>query len=150
MVINLGCGYDVLPWQCHVRSAAASADALFVDVDYPDLMRKKRAVVLQTPALRDLTGPDATVSESEEDPVLLRSERYCQLACDLRELQKFRETLESIVSLKDAQVLFVAEVSITYMDTQSADALIHWASSIGQGEWLLAKFCIASSRQTHC
>lgn len=97
-------------------------------------MLKKRAVVLQTPELRDLIGPDAVVSESKGDPVLLKSERYCQLACDLRELQTFRETLESLVSLENAQVLFVAEVSITYMDTQSTDSLIHWASSIGQGE----------------
>jgi tRNA wybutosine-synthesizing protein 4 len=124
---------DVLPWQCHVRSEAAAAHALFVDVDYPDLMRKKRAMVLQTPELRDLIGPDAVISESEKDPILLRSARYCQLACDLRELQAFRECLESLVPLEEAQVLFVAEVSVTYMDTQSADSLIHWASSIGQG-----------------
>lgn len=97
-------------------------------------MRKKQAVVLQTPELRDLIGPDAVISESDDNPVLLKSERYCQLACDLRELQAFREAIESLVPLENAQVLFVAEVSITYMDTQSTDSLIHWASSIGQGE----------------
>lgn len=124
---------DVLPWQCYVRSEAAAAGALFVDVDYPDLMRKKRAMVLQTSELRDLLGSEAVISESDKDPILLRSDRYCQLACDLRELQAFRECLESLVDLADAQVLFVAEVSVTYMDTHSADSLIHWASSIGQG-----------------
>lgn len=98
-------------------------------------MRKKQAVVLQTPELRELIGPDAVISESDDNPVLLKSERYCQLACDLRELQAFREAIESLVPLENAQVLFVAEVSITYMDTQSTDSLIHWASSIGQGEW---------------
>lgn len=97
-------------------------------------MRKKLAVVLRTPELRDLIGPDAVISEPEKDHVLLKSDKYCQLACDLRELQTFRETLETLVSLDDAQVLFVAEVSITYMDTQSTDSLIRWASSIGQGK----------------
>ena len=124
---------DVLPWQCHVRYPQISEDALFVDIDYPDLMRKKRAIVLQTPQLRDLLGTDVTISEDDNDPVLLKSAKYCQLACDLRELEALRRTLESILFLKDAEVLFVAEVSITYMDTASADALIKWGSGIGQG-----------------
>jgi tRNA wybutosine-synthesizing protein 4 len=117
-----------------VRYPQVSEDALFVDIDYPDLMRKKRAIVLQTPELRDLLGADVTISENDKDPILLRSSKYCQLACDLRELEHLRQTLDSILRLEDAQVLFVAEVSITYMDTVSADALIQWASGIGKGE----------------
>ena len=125
---------DVLPWQCHVRYPQISENALFVDIDYPDLMRKKRAIVLQTPQLRDLLGADVTINENDKDPVLLKSSKYCQLACDLRELDTLRRTLDSIQLLEDAEVLFVAEVSITYMDTPSADALIGWASCIGKGK----------------
>ncbi|KAI6781992.1 uncharacterized protein J7T54_003411 [Emericellopsis cladophorae] len=109
-----------------------SDGSLFVDIDYPHLMRKKRAIVLQTPQLRDLLGTGVTISKDDNDPVLLESAKYCQLACDLRELEALRRTLDSILLLKDAEVLFVAEVSITYMDTASADALIKWASGIGQ------------------
>jgi tRNA wybutosine-synthesizing protein 4 len=124
---------DVLPWQCHSRYGAACHNVLFVDVDYPDLMRKKREIVLQTPQLRELLGSEVTTSESDNDPILLKSDKYCQLACDLRELEAFRRVLDSLVPLAEADVLFVAEVSITYMDTVSADELIQWASSIGQG-----------------
>lgn len=96
-------------------------------------MKRKRTVVLETPQLRDLLGPSPVISEDDSDPILLRSDKYCQLGCDLRRLDALRQTLESFLALAECSVLFVAEVSITYMDTASADALIQWASSIGQG-----------------
>ena len=123
---------DVLPWQCHARNLASN-DVLFVDVDYPDLIHKKRAVVLQTPELRELLGDDYTLSDEGKDGLLLRSTKYCQLGCDLRQLDRLRTLLGSIVSLPECAILFVAEVSITYMDTHSADALIEWGSTVGRG-----------------
>ncbi|ODA82023.1 hypothetical protein RJ55_00528 [Drechmeria coniospora] len=137
VVINLGCGSDVLPWQSHDRHDLASKNALFIDVDYPSLMLRKRAIVLETPQLVELLGADFSVSESDDDLVLLKSPQYCQIGCDLRQLDKLRTTLETVLRLSDCEVLFVAEVSVTYMDTHSADALIHWASSIGTPEFCL-------------
>jgi tRNA wybutosine-synthesizing protein 4 len=97
-------------------------------------MRKKRAIVLGTPQLQELLGDNPAISEKVADPILLRSDKYCQIGCDLRELESLRKCLESFLNLAECSVLFVAEVSITYMDTFSADALIQWASSIGQGK----------------
>lgn len=133
VVINLGCGSDVLPWQCHARYPDLCNDALFIDVDYPDLMRKKRAVVMGTPELADLLGDDVSLEKSEEELVLLRSQRYCQVGCDLRELDVLQKALESLIDTSTCSVLFVAEVSVTYMDTMSANDLLQWASSVGQG-----------------
>ncbi|RGP66430.1 leucine carboxyl methyltransferase 2 [Fusarium longipes] len=137
VVINLGAGSDVLPWQSYHRYGDSCGDALFIDVDYPDLMRKKRAIVLGTPQLRELLGDNPYISEKDTDHLLLRSDKYCQVGCDLRELETLRKCLESFLSLSECSVLFVAEVSVTYMDTVSADALIQWASSIGQAEFCL-------------
>lgn len=97
-------------------------------------MRKKRSIVLETPQLRNLLGSDFVTSQSEQDNVLLRSERYCQIGCDLRDLDRLRELLETLAAVADSPVLFVAEVSVTYMDAWSADALINWASTVGKGE----------------
>ncbi|PTB61757.1 LCM-domain-containing protein [Trichoderma citrinoviride] len=97
-----------------------------------DLIHKKRAVVLQTPELRELLGDDYTLSDEGKDGLLLRSTKYCQLGCDLRQLDRLRTLLGSIVSLPECAILFVAEVSITYMDTHSADALIEWGSTVGR------------------
>ena len=124
---------DVLPWQCRARYGDVCGNALFVDVDYPDLMLKKRDIVLETPQLRELLGQDVSVSETDKDPVLIKSSTYCQVACDLRELETLRRTLASLTPLAESEVLFVAEVSVTYMDTLSADSVIEWASSIGKG-----------------
>ncbi|TQV91327.1 leucine carboxyl methyltransferase 2 [Cordyceps javanica] len=137
IVINLGCGSDVLPWQSHVRYGNECEDALFIDIDYPDLMRKKRAIVLETPQLQGLLGPSFEVSQSDEDLVLLRSKQYCQIGCDLRELDALRKVLESLADLSNCPILFVAEVSVTYMDTESADNLLKWASSVGKAEFCL-------------
>ncbi|RSL54860.1 tRNA wybutosine-synthesizing protein 4 [Fusarium sp. AF-6] len=137
VVINLGCGSDVLPWQCYHRYGDNCEDTIFLDVDYPDLMRKKRAIVLGIPELSELLGPEPYISEKDTDHVLLRSDKYCQIGCDLRELDALRQCLETFLPLSDCSVLFVAEVSITYMDTASADALVQWASSIGQAEFCL-------------
>lgn len=98
-------------------------------------MLKKRSIVLETPQLREILEENFTLGQPNEDQILLRSNRYCQIGCDLRDLPKLRESLESLSPLTDCPVLFVAEVSVTYMDTKSADALIQWASGIGKGEW---------------
>lgn len=131
VVVNLGCGSDVLPWQCHARYKDLGNDVLFIDIDYPDLIQKKRAIVLQTPELRDLLGNDFTIGEGK-DGLLLRSNSYCQLGCDLRQLDQLRDVLKTVIDLPECAILFVAEVSITYMDTQSADSLIHWGSTVGR------------------
>jgi hypothetical protein len=41
--------------------------------------------------------------------------------------------LASLVDIPNSEFLFVAEVSITYMETADADAVIGWASTLGQG-----------------
>lgn len=128
---------DVLPWQSHVRYGDECRDALFIDIDYPDLMHKKRALVLETPQLKALLGPSFEVSKSDEDLVLLKSEKYCQIGCDLRELEALRQVLDTLLDLSNCPVLFVAEVSVTYMDTESADNLLKWASSVGKAEFCL-------------
>lgn len=139
VVVNLGCGSDVLPWQCWTRYPQYCNDsrAVFVDVDFPDLIRKKRHVVLNTPELAShLTGLQAV--RDEQDVFPLRSDRYYQIGCDLRHTVVLEEALASILDLRDCLLMFVAEVSITYMETETADALIQWASSVAPGKWQVA------------
>lgn len=134
-----------MPWQCHARYKDLGNDALFIDIDYPDLIQKKRAIVLQTPELRDLLGNDFTVGEGK-DGLLLRSNKYCQLGCDLRQLDQLRDVLKTVIDLPECAILFVAEVSITYMDTQSADSLIHWGSTVGRGLSAYSDFIITRAK----
>lgn len=133
--LNLTGPSDVIPWQCWTRypQYCAESRAVFVDVDFPDLIRKKRQVVLNTPELAShLTGVRS--GDDGQDGFFLRSDRYYQVGCDLRHTVALERALASIRDLRNCLYLFVAEVSITYMETMAADALIQWASSIGDGK----------------
>lgn len=128
---------DVIPWQCWSRypEDCRQSQAVFVDVDFPDLVRRKRQVVLTTPALvSPLSGLQAEDKDESCPHVLLRSDSYCQVGCDLRRTAALEQALASIVDLKECLFLFIAEVSITYMETDHADSVIQWASTIGQSK----------------
>ncbi|KAF6816029.1 leucine carboxyl methyltransferase [Colletotrichum musicola] len=134
VIVNLGCGSDVLPWQCEVRYPDACKDVTFIDVDYPDLIQKKRRIVVETPELRGILG---RWEASDDSPIVLRSQKYCQVGCDLRQLSTLQSCLAQIFDMSSTEFFFVAEVSITYMDTEGADGVIKWAGAIENAEFCL-------------
>ncbi|KAH8897815.1 methyltransferase-like protein [Thozetella sp. PMI_491] len=134
VLVNLGCGSDVLPWQCLTRYREDCRGVKFVDVDFPDLIRRKRQTVLTTPELIDAF---TSVEEVDGPSVVLKSDEYVQIGCDLRELKTLEEALSTIVDIPRCSFLFVAEVSITYMEREGADGVIQWASTLGN-----AQFCL--------
>lgn len=136
VVINLGCGYDVLPWQTWTRYPESCKDVKFLDIDFPDLMQRKRTTVMATHELNDcLTNLD--VMEGASAGVMLKSDRYAQIGRDLRQLDAIRAAIAELVDIEASSFLFVAEVSITYMENVSADAILQWASGMGQAEFCL-------------
>ncbi|KAK3683685.1 hypothetical protein B0T22DRAFT_383634 [Podospora appendiculata] len=157
VVVNLGCGSDVIPWQCLTRYPDDCRDVVFVDVDFPDLMERKRQTVLSTPELLGaFTGvrpraatestptsesngtPQAKAATTSASPVVFESDQYVQIGCDLRDLKTLREALEKVLGdVAGCSFLFVAEVSITYMETPAADKVIEFAASLGDAEFVL-------------
>ncbi|RYP17290.1 hypothetical protein DL767_010048 [Monosporascus sp. MG133] len=134
VIVNLGCGSDVLPWQCLTRYPDHCHNAKFVDIDFPDLMTKKSRIVQETP---ELLSPLSGIKTTAERHVVFQSDEYAQIGCDLRDLTNIERSLSALVSLPDSEFLFVAEVSITYMETEAADSVIRWAGSLGQAEFCL-------------
>lgn len=133
IVMNLGAGYDPLPWQCLTRYPESCHGVKFIDVDYKDLMIRKRAVVMAAPELNSVLT-NSVVSESE---VLFKSDQYLQIGCDLRDTLKLAQIIASVIDLENCLLLFTAEVSVTYMTLKGADALLTWAGSIPN-----ARFCL--------
>ncbi|KAI0965966.1 leucine carboxyl methyltransferase [Xylaria arbuscula] len=136
VVVNLGCGSDVLPWQCMTRYPNACRGAKFVDIDFPDLMSKKRTIVMNTPELSSVFEP---VDTNVDEHVLLKSDMYSQIGCDLRNTADLEKAVLKCLdlNLSDCIFMFVAEVSITYMETLGADGVIKWAGSLSQAEFCL-------------
>jgi tRNA wybutosine-synthesizing protein 4 len=102
-----------------------------VDVDYPQLTEKKRDRMLSNGLLRDALF--RTKLRVSEPPVYLRSDGYMALGCDLKDLGTLEQILRAEFDIPSTSVLFVAEVSVTYMPVQDADALIQWASTLEDG-----------------
>ena len=96
-----------------------------MDVDHPDLIEKKCDIISKTSQLRGLLGPLDRLLDPNGPS--LRSEHYLAIGCDLADLSRFDVLLAREVQMSDCLVLCAAEVSITYMDSNAADALIRWA-----------------------
>lgn len=69
------------------------------------------------------------------EAVRLRSDSYLAIGCDLNDIGKLDEALQNEFDLANCLVFCIAEVSVTYMDVQAADALIVWAAAWGMVRW---------------
>ncbi|CAN9229171.1 unnamed protein product [Alternaria alternata] len=101
------------------------------NVDYPQLMQRKRDTMLSNGLLRDALLK--TKLRHAKQPVYLRSDKYMALGCDLKDLVTLERLLRAEFDVPSSSILFVAEVSITYMPLNDSDALIRWASTIEDG-----------------
>lgn len=94
----------------------------------------KTSIIQQTEELRATLGDIQVYPESET--VRLRASNYVALGCDLKNLTKLEEALKDVLGPSPATVLCIAEVSLTYMDVSSADALISWLPTLGKGIYI--------------
>ena len=131
---------DPLPFQFLSRESALCHNARFIDIDYDKLMANKRNIIHRCKALSDLI-PDIHLP-AESSTVLVRSKQYIGIGCDLRELQKLEQILKVEIGSAECSVLCTAEVSLTYMDVMSADALIAWSSKLSNGQ-SASFFCLS-------
>ena len=98
---------------------------MYIDVDFPQLIKKKCDIIADTD-LRNILGPYEKYDVLEG--ILLRSSNYIAIGCDLTNVQKLEQMLSSEIDTSSSLILCTAEVSITYMLTGTADALIYWAA----------------------
>lgn len=112
-----------------------SGQTIFVDIDYEKLMIHKKKTIHQTPEITRVIG-DVEFG-SDMDAIQIRSSRYLAVGCDLKNMKKLDDVLRaSILPSNDCSVLFLAEVSLTYMDVKSANDVVTWASKLTSGEFI--------------
>jgi tRNA wybutosine-synthesizing protein 4 len=115
------------------KKAGRSGHTVFVDIDYEKLMDHKKRTIQESNEITSVLE-DAQFGEYE-DPIQIRSSRYIAVGCDMYNLNKLDEVLRaSVLPSTDCSVLFLAEVSLTYMDVKSAHNVVTWASKLTNGE----------------
>lgn len=119
---------DPVPFEYLGRHPDLCEDAVFVDVDYPQLMRKKYDAIKANTPLQELL-PDLE-PQSAESTIVAKSSKYLAVGCDLRELDKLEQVLRNEFDMANtpASILFTAEVSVAYMTLEASDAVYKWAS----------------------
>jgi hypothetical protein len=95
-------------------------------------MKSKRDIVMNTPELKELFT--IGIYETQHNSVVFNSEQYSIIGCDLRNLKSLKRAIKSLIEIDKCLVLCVAEVSLAYMATDDADAVISWSSQLSRGE----------------
>ncbi|SCW03808.1 LAFE_0G18668g1_1 [Lachancea fermentati] len=138
-IVNLGCGYDPLPFQLLDKESTHRLRNIgtvsFVDIDYPELIKNKVTIIEKTPELKSIVGETKMTSNPR---TLFNSENYVAVSCDLNEIQSFEEVL-SFLNLKEPDVIkiFVAEVSLAYMTAEKADNIITHCANIPNSHFVI-------------
>ncbi|KAJ5690296.1 LCM-domain-containing protein [Penicillium macrosclerotiorum] len=130
-VLNLGCGYDSLPFVLlsEEKKSGHAGNTIFVDIDYEKLILYKRDTIRKTREITEVLG-DVEFGQ-DQDAIQIRSSQYIAVGCDLKNLKKLDDVLRtSILPDSECPVLFLAEMSLTYMPIPSANAVLSWASQL--------------------
>jgi len=107
-------------------------DTTFVDIDYEKLMVNKKTAIQRTSEITDHL--ENVEFFPDDKAVQIRSDHYLAIGCDLKNIEKLDKTLHNEVLPAKCSVLYLAEVSLTYMDVESANAVVNWASKLSSGQ----------------
>jgi tRNA wybutosine-synthesizing protein 4 len=136
-IINLGCGYEPLPFRMLWKYSNQCRGVRFIDVDYPQLIRKKVDIIRKNNIFFDLLDGDGL--NSLPDPsssIYMNDDKYCAIGCDLGDTETLDSILKTELQFHNHSILFIGEVSIVYMEVEKADELIKWTSTFEDGVYL--------------
>lgn len=136
-IINLGCGYDPLPFEMldpqNPQYSRYSNRLNFIDIDYPDLLNIKSGVIKETPELLSIIGG---IDPTETNMII--SERYKTIPCDLYDMPAFEALLKSEnLGHPNTIKIFIAEVSLAYMKHEKADDIIASCSKFPNSHFIM-------------
>lgn len=131
IIINLGCGYEPLPFRMLWKYKNQCRNVKFIDIDFPQLMRHKVEIIRQNTMFTDLLD-DFNGESIVSEPILMDHERYSAIGSDIGDAAAIRD-LFARLQLQNHEVLFLAEVSMVYMKPDQATALIKLCGEFPDG-----------------
>ncbi|XP_069340406.1 tRNA wybutosine-synthesizing protein 4 [Eulemur rufifrons] len=123
-ILSLGAGSDSLYFR--LKTAGHLARAAVWEVDFPDVARRKAERISETLELCALTGPFQKGDRASA--LCFESSDYRILGLDLRQLERLEEALAAAGLDAVSPTLLLAEAVLTYLEPDSAAALIAWAA----------------------
>lgn len=147
-IINLGCGYDTLPFQLldFYNKQGNEINLEFIDIDYPDLLKKKLQLVESSEEMMNLIGNNnMNLNQNQPSHVyLFNSNNYKLVACDLKNEKLYERIINDLDST--AIKIFISEVSLAYMKPEHADSIIGYSSKIPNSHFLILEQILPCGR----
>lgn len=135
-IINLGCGYDPLPFQLLDDEKFENKHLYCIDVDFPELIDYKSQMIKLSPELMELIGPQEY--NSDVPGIIIRTSRYASMGCDLTDHNLYCQQLDSFKAKSDTTTnIFIAEVSLAYMTPETANPIITTSSFFSNSHFLI-------------
>jgi tRNA wybutosine-synthesizing protein 4 len=133
VVMNLGCGYDPLPFRMRCKRNAQGVR--FVDIDNKELIMSKVKIFTQDKQFHQHLHDDLHVTDEDEEDqsIIYSSESYLAVGCELTEIDVLNRIFNEII--QDCEILFLAEFSTTYMPNHDLEALLQWAATFEHGSF---------------
>ncbi|XP_077392578.1 tRNA wybutosine-synthesizing protein 4 isoform X1 [Festucalex cinctus] len=125
-ILSLGAGFDSLYFRLY--GDAALNKAVVFEVDFPDVTRRKAALIQSNVSLSGMLDSQHVLSST--GPAYVSSSQYFLLGADLRHGSHVEEALLKAGLDPNAPTLILSEVVLTYMETQQSDDIISWAARL--------------------
>jgi tRNA wybutosine-synthesizing protein 4 len=136
-IINLGCGYDPLPFQLLDDKKFKNIKLFCIDVDYPELVGYKSQMIHMAPELVELIG--TKLPENPNIPgIQIHTEKYATMGCDLTNRDLYCKQLDYFMANDSLTTnIFIAEVSLAYMTPETANPIIKTSSEFSNSHFLI-------------
>lgn len=118
-ILSLGAGFDTTWFQLQ---AEAVAPTHYYEVDFPEVTKKKAAIVANREALHKLLG--LRVDTQSIDQGKIHTDSYSLLPVDLRDLSVLQSSLESAGFQPNVPTYILAECVLVYMEPHESAALL--------------------------
>ncbi|KAK7882308.1 hypothetical protein WMY93_028482 [Mugilogobius chulae] len=122
-ILSLGAGFDSLYFRLH--SCGILTRGVVFEVDFPDVARRKSALINSNKTLREMIDSD---DQCLFEPLYLSSSQYLLLGVDVRELPLMKKALDLAGFVWTAPTLILSEVVLTYMEVKWSDSIIRWTA----------------------
>lgn len=127
-ILSLGAGFDSLFFR--LRAEGALGGVTVFEVDFPEVARRKAALINSNACLKDLLPDWETVLNKQNNAVFISSGHYNLIGVDVRKEQEVEASLSAAGLQWDNPTLILSEVVLTYMEMQWSDAVIGWAARL--------------------